>query len=162
MNNSSWHEGGCFCGEVRFRVRGDAVWKGGCTCNSCVKSHGAPYVVWAGFEKSDFEVFKGNLNSYISQPNVTREFCSKCGSTLTYGKNAAGNPALAEAANIIYVAVASLDEPQAYPPDEVVHGQEKIEWLHLGNEIPIRDFVSPVVSHLQFGGINQTQEDPTK
>jgi len=124
-----------------------------------VKSHGAPYVVWAGFDKSDFEVIGGKLKSYISKPNVIREFCSKCGSTLTYAKDAAGNKTLEEAARIIYVAVASLDDPQVYPPDEVVHGKEKIEWLQLGNDIPIREFLSPDAGHLQFGGINQSQKD---
>ena len=162
MTNSSWHEGGCFCGDVRFRVRGDAVWKAGCTCNSCVKSHGAPYVVWAGFDRGNFAVIRGNLTSYISQPNVIREFCPKCGSTLTYGKDAAGNQALEEAAKVIYIAVASLDNPSVYPPDEVVHGQEKIGWLQLGNDIPIRDFISPSAGHLQFGGINQPQTNIQK
>lgn len=157
MVNSDWHEGGCFCGAVRFRVRGDAIWKNGCASNSCVKSHGAPYVVWAGFDRSNHEIIQGSLSAYRSKPNVIREFCPGCGSTLSYGKDAVGDKALAEAASIIYIAVANLDDPGHYPPDEVVHGLEKIEWFHLGGDIPVRDFTSPSCGHLQFGGIKQPQ-----
>ena len=159
MVDSEWHEGGCFCGSVRFRVRGDSIWKAGCTCNSCVKSHGAPYVVWAGFDRSNYEVVQGNLSAYRSPPNVIRAFCPSCGSNLSYGKDAAGDQALEEAASIIYIAVANLDNPDLYPPDEVVHGKEKIKWFHLGGDIPIHDFISPKAGHLQFGGIDRPQEE---
>ena len=159
MANSEWHDGSCFCGSVRFRVRGDSIWKAGCTCNSCVKSHGAPYVVWAGFNRDNYEIVQGNLSAYRSRPNVVREFCPSCGSTLTYRKEAAGDQKLEEAASVIYIAVANLDNPNLYPPDEVVHGQEKFKWLHLGDNMPIRDSISPTSGHLQFGGINQMSED---
>lgn len=162
MMDSEWHEGGCFCGAVRFRVRGESVWKAGCTCNSCVKSHGSPYVVWAGFSKGNYEIMQGNLSAYRSQPNVIREFCPSCGSTLTYYKDAGGNPELEEAASVTYIAVANLDEPDLYPPDEVVHAQEKVKWFHLGDNIPVHDFISPTAERLQFGGLNLERKESRK
>ena len=160
MDHSKWKEGGCFCGDIRYRVRGDAVWKAGCTCNTCVKMYGAPYIVVAGFDQSDFENLQGVPAGFNSSPNVFREFCPKCGTTLTYRKIAHGNPALEEAARLVYVLVATLDEPDTYPPDEVVHGQERISWLHLPDDIPIRDSISPKAGHLQFGGIDQDDTNP--
>jgi hypothetical protein len=157
MDESEWQEGGCFCGSVRYRVRGNAVWKAGCTCSTCVKMHAAPYVVWAGFDRADYQLTEGDPATFRSSSRVTREFCSNCGSTLTYGKDASDAPELEEAARIIYVSVASLDDPSAYPPDEVVHAQERIGWLHLGDSIPLREFVSPSAGHLQFGGIDQAR-----
>ena len=71
---------------------------------------------------------------------------------LTYEKDARGDPALEEAARVVYIAVATLDDPEAYPPDEVVHARERIHWLDLGHHIPQHDFVSPGAGHLQFGG----------
>ena len=129
MGDLEWQEGGCFCGAVRFHVRGDAIWKSGCTCNTCVKMHAAPYVVVAGFDRDNFELILGRLTQFRSSPHVIREFCPNCGSTLTYAKDARGAPELEEAARAIYVAVASLDNPDAYPPDEVVHTQEAIGWI---------------------------------
>lgn len=155
MIESEWHEGGCFCGSVRYRVRGAAVWRAGCTCNTCVKMHAAPYVVWAGFDRSDFELTSGTLAAFGSSRHVVREFCPNCGSTLTYGKIAHGVPSLEEASCIVYIAVASLDDPSAYPPDEVVHGRERIVWLHLDGSIPMREFISQHAGHLQFGGIEE-------
>lgn len=48
MDGPVWLEGGCFCGAPRYRVRGKADWKAGCTCNTRIKMHAAPYVVCAG------------------------------------------------------------------------------------------------------------------
>jgi len=102
-------------------------------------------------------MIQGNLSAYRAQPSVIREFCPSCGSTLSYRKDAAGNQTLEEAASVIYIAVANLDQPSLYPPDEVVHGQEKIGWFHLGGDIPIRDFTSPTAGQLQSSSIDQFQ-----
>jgi hypothetical protein len=155
--DSEWHEGQCFCGAVRYRVRGDAVWKAGCTCNTCVRMHAAPYVVWAGFDRTDYQLTAGEPVAFRSSPHVVREFCPACGTTLTYGKESRGNAELEEAACIIYVAVASLDDPGAYPPDEVVHARERIGWFQPGGDIPVHEFVSPQAGRLQFGGIDQAR-----
>jgi hypothetical protein len=119
--------------------------------------HAAPYVVWAGFNRADYELTRGQPTAYRSSPHGVREFCPNCGSTLNYGKEAGGVAALEEAARIIYVAVASLDDPAAYPPDEVVHARERIDWFHPAGDIPVQEFVSPTAGHLQFGGIDQTR-----
>jgi hypothetical protein len=155
MDNSDWKFGGCFCGDVRFKVRGQAIWKAGCTCTSCMKMHAAPYVVWAGFDQVDFEITKGDLQGFHSSPHAVREFCGRCGSTLTYRKVSHGDPELEHAASIVYISVASLDDPSVFPPDKVVHGQEMIRWLNLDASIPIHDFVSPDAGNLQFGGLSQ-------
>ncbi len=153
MAPSDRHEGGCFCGAVRYAVRGPAVWKAGCCCRTCVKMHGAPYVVWAGFDRSAFELSRGKPAAFRSSSHVIRRFCPRCGATLTYEKDARGDPALQEPARVVYIAVATLDDPGAYPPDEVVHVRERIDWLDLGDRIPRHDFLSPEAGHLQFGGI---------
>jgi hypothetical protein len=119
--------------------------------------HAAPYVVWAGFDRGDYEIITGQPVSYRSSPRGVREFCPLCGTTLNYGKDARGAPELEEAAKLIYVAVASLDDPEIYPPDEIVHGQEKIAWMHFAGDIPVREFVSPDAGRLQFGGIEQAR-----
>ena len=155
MASNEWQEGGCFCGDVRYRVRGEVVWKSGCTCNTCVKIHGVPYVVWAGFDRCNYGVIQGEPVSFRSSKHVIRQFCPRCGTTLNYGKDARGVAELEQAAQLIYIAVATLDDPTVYPPDEVVHTQERISWLHLGNEIPLREFISPEAGNLQFGGIDE-------
>ena len=153
MELTDRHEGGCFCGAVRYAVHGPAVWKAGCCCRTCVKMHGAPYVVWAGFDRNAFKPIQGEPVAFRSSPHVVRRFCPHCGTTLTYEKDARGDPALEAAAQIVYIAVPTLDDPEAYPPDEVVHARERLAWLDLGDKIPLREFLSAHAGHLQFGGI---------
>jgi hypothetical protein len=151
MEQDDRHEGGCFCGAVRYAVRGPSVWKAGCCCRSCVKMHGAPYVVWAGFERTAFALLQGEPVAFRSSPHVIRRFCPRCGTALTYEKDARGDPALEEAARIVYIAVPTLDHPEAYPPDEVVRWNEHIRWLDLGDKIPLRGVLSASAGHLQVG-----------
>jgi hypothetical protein len=154
MEDHEWKQGGCFCGAIRYCVEGDAVWQAGCTCNTCVKMHTAPYVVWAGFDRNNYKILSGEPTQYISSKHVIREFCPICGSTLTYGKDAKGLPELEAAAQLIYIAVASFDDPNSFPPAEIVHGREKIEWMNFAGNIPVREFVSKSAGDLQFGGID--------
>jgi hypothetical protein len=152
MEPTDRHEGGCFCEAVRYGVRGPSVWKAACCCRSCVKMHGAPYVVWAGFERGAFALIRGEPVAFRSSPHVVRRFCPRCGTALTYEKDAQGNPRLEAAARIVYIAVPTLDYPETYPPDEVVRWNEHIKWLDLGDKIPLCDVLSASTGHLQVGG----------
>lgn len=154
MTEPEYQDGGCFCGMVRYRVKGPAIWKAGCTCYTCVRMHTAPYVVWAGFDRVNFEVTAGAPKAFRSSTHVLRTFCPKCGSTLTYEKDAAGTPELEAAASLVYIAVASLDNPELFPPDEIVHSREKLSWMEFGTSIPVRDFISDAAANLQFGGVD--------
>lgn len=160
MSDPIWHEGGCFCGDVRYRVRGPAVWKAGCTCQFCVRIQAAPYVVWAGFDRDNFELIRGTPTDFRSSMHVLRQFCPRCGSTLTYAKEARGVAELEAAARIVYIAVPGLDDPTLYPPDEVIHFRERVPWLHLAGEIPLRERLSAENNHLQFSGIASAKSTP--
>ncbi|NKB54622.1 MAG: hypothetical protein GKR97_20865 [Rhizobiaceae bacterium] len=116
--------------------------------------HSAPFVAWAGFDGENFEVTSGFLRQFHSSPHAVREFCGRCASTLTYRKISLGVEELKQAARLVYISVASLDNPSAFPPDEVVHGKEMIDWFNLDSPIPVRDFISSTAGHLQFGGLD--------
>jgi hypothetical protein len=144
------HLGGCACGHVRYHVSGPSVWCAGCCCRSCTLNHGAPYVVWAGFERSAFAFIGGDrTKSFRSSAPVIRRFCPECGTALTYEKDAGVDPAYEAAENIVYIAVSTLDDPSVYPPTEVVRASERANWLDLGMSIPLRDVLSPTAAHLQ-------------
>ena len=145
------HQGGCLCGDIRYEVEGAAVWKAGCCCRSCTLAAGAPLMSWAGFEPSAVRLLRGEPALYRSTPSVVRGFCARCGTTLTYRKEAAGDPALEEAASVIYLATTTLDDPDAYPPDEIVRAGERPRWLDLGPGVPVHEVLSPGNAHLMFG-----------
>ncbi len=101
-------EGGCYCGAVRYKAEGDALFKGQCHCRECQYiSGGAPNVVMAmpvaGFEYTKGAP-KGFKRSDLDKP-VTREFCPECGTHLV--SRPVGLPAA-------LIKVGTLDDPSVF------------------------------------------------
>ena len=136
--NQSTHPGGCLCGAVRYTVQGDSVWKCLCYCESCCRAAGAPVVAWAGFSKEKFKITHGNLVHYASSANALRGFCGVCGTTLTYEQHPdSPNESTAGArANEVFVTTITLDDPEAYPPNEQVFAREKPQWMQSAHSLP--------------------------
>jgi hypothetical protein len=60
------HEGGCFCGAVRYRVDGSIESVAHCHCNSCRRSAGAAFVTWFTVERDRLAWTKGGVTQYLS------------------------------------------------------------------------------------------------
>ena len=102
-------EGGCYCGSVRYKLEGDALFKGQCHCRECQYiSGGSPNVVM-GVPEPGFAYTKGAPKGFsrsaLDTP-VTREFCADCGTHLL-----AKSPALPGA---VLLKVGTLDDPSAF------------------------------------------------
>jgi hypothetical protein len=70
------HEGGCNCGSVRYRVRGEPLVTGICHCTLCRKESGSAFVFYAEWPIGDFTV-TGDFATHEG-----RSFCPRCGSRL--------------------------------------------------------------------------------
>jgi hypothetical protein len=113
-------EGGCLCGAVRYRIEGTPQSSVVCHCASCRRASGATPVAWITVEQARFELVRGSLQTYHSSPGVTRRFCARCGSALTY--------AIATSPGSIDVTTATLDDPDAHPPTADVWLSDKVSW----------------------------------
>jgi len=122
------YEGGCLCGDIRYRVTGAAIFAAYCHCRSCTMASGAAPVAWATFEKGDFSFTDGRPAEHQSSPPVRRTFCPRCGSPLTYTH--------AERADHVDVTLATLDDPAGLAPLCHVWASEKRPWLALGDDLP--------------------------
>jgi heme-degrading monooxygenase HmoA len=74
----SEHEGGCHCGRVRFRVRGDLSHVTECNCSICVKKGYLHVIV----PRDQFELLSGEdaLTTYRFNTGVAaHRFCEDCG-----------------------------------------------------------------------------------
>lgn len=102
-------EGGCYCGQVRFAIDGDAMFVGQCHCRECQYiSGGSPNVVTAVPEAA-FTITKGATKGFKRadlENGVTREFCPNCGTHLLTRA-----PQLAGA---VIVKLGVLDNPNAF------------------------------------------------
>jgi hypothetical protein len=101
-------EGGCYCGAVRYKAEGDALFQGQCHCRECQYiSGGAPNIVM-GMPEGGFEFTKGSATAFkradLDNP-VTREFCGECGTHLL--ARAPGLP-------LALLKVGTLDDPSAF------------------------------------------------
>ena len=101
-------EGGCYCGAVRYKAEGDAVFKGQCHCRECQYiAGGAPNLVM-GMPEAGVEYTKGAPKAFqrsdLENP-VTREFCAECGTHLV--SRAPGMP-------LALLKVGTLDDPAEF------------------------------------------------
>jgi len=113
-------EGGCFCGDVRYRMAGTPLSSAICHCESCRRASGAPSVAWVSVERKDFEILKGSPVAYASSHGVVRRFCGRCGSALTY--ETAKHP------DGIDITTITLDEPDRFPPTVEVWLEDRVAW----------------------------------
>ena len=115
-------QGRCFCGAVTFRAEGEPFQVSWCHCRDCRRQSGAPAVVWAGFN-SDQIAFESEPHRRRSSPNITRSFCSECGTPMTYEDD--------RLAGEIYFHTGLFDEADRLVPDRHAYVTSKLFWLHL-------------------------------
>lgn len=121
-------EGGCLCGVVRYRVSGEPLARTICHCRSCRRASGAPSVAWAVFCPGDFEYLQGAPARFESSPTVTRTFCGRCGTPLTYQTS--------KRPGAIDVTTASFDAPELLPPTKEIWTEHRTAWEPVNEAIP--------------------------
>jgi len=119
MTTPTW-EGGCLCGEVRYRISGTPRALSLCHCRTCRRAAGAPSVAWVVLNATDLVILQGMPSVFRSSPDVLRTFCGRCGTSLTYQRESQ----LAS----IDITTASLDEPDTFPPEREIWLSHKIDW----------------------------------
>jgi len=113
-------DGGCLCSAVRYRFSGTHSSSANCHCRSCRRASGAPAVAWITVRRSDFTILSGTPAVFHSSPGVTRQFCDRCGTALTY--------ATERHPDMIDITTASLDYPDDYPPTAEVWLEHRLSW----------------------------------
>ena len=121
-------EGGCLCGEVRYRASGALRGVTICHCATCRRASGAPLVAWCGFAPGNFTFTSGAATIYKSSPRVERGFCANCGTQLTYRR--------LDDASFVDVTIASLDDPEAIPPQDHTWVRGRLSWIKLADGLP--------------------------
>ena len=115
------HEGGCLCRAVRYRVEGPAAWVNLCFCENCRRAVGGPAVAFARFARARFALLAGEPACFRSSPEVTRSFCGTCGTSLFVEGTHLGPD--------IVIAVATLDDPAAFPVALNARTARRIPWM---------------------------------
>jgi hypothetical protein len=84
MSRVKVYEGGCLCGQIRFKAEGTPGWPHTCSCKMCQRHSGALTVAWVEFprESVTWTGEGGAPATWRSSEKSSRAFCPQCGSTL--------------------------------------------------------------------------------
>jgi len=126
-------QGGCLCGDIRYRAGGPPLWCSHCHCEYCRRAHAAALVTWFGVEEARFELVRGevSLRWYQASPYSRRGFCPHCGTTLLFTSS--------QSPGEVHIALASTDEDYGIRPQAHVFYDQHVSWLTLGDTLPRLD-----------------------
>ncbi len=121
--------GSCLCGTVRFEISGPLDRASHCHCSMCRKAHGAAFGSYAGVPKSSLRWTAGeaSIARFKSSEDVTRTFCSRCGSTLEYLHRAQPER--------IAIALGVLDDDPGVRPALHMFVADKAPWYEIGDRL---------------------------
>ena len=118
-------EGGCFCGEIRYRISGDPVIQLYCYCTDCLAICGTDGYAGYMVKDHDFALLAGTPRTHdkISKEGrtVKRHFCGTCGSNL-WGQTEFG---------LISVSVGTLDDPDQFEPTGKAFAHDAPKWARI-------------------------------
>ncbi len=125
-------EGGCLCGDVRYRLAAAPVASMHCHCDNCRKASGAAMLTWATVNEADLEWIAGEPSFYRYTSDhypapVERCFCGRCGSQLGWHCLDDGT---------FDLTAGSLDDPDLVEPQRHVFVRGKVRWLHTSDGLP--------------------------
>lgn len=127
------YEGGCTCGQVRYRMTSKPMFVHCCHCRWCQRETGSSYALNALIETSRLDLLQGEVELVAtptrSGKGQTIARCPKCHVALW------SHYALASKA-IAFVRVGTLDEPDRVPPDVHIFTASKQPWVVLPPGIP--------------------------
>lgn len=118
-------EGGCLCGQVRYRSESDPLAVAACHCRHCQQTSGSAFSVIVGVARAGVTV-TGTLASYADKGDdsglpVIRRFCPNCGSPILSD--------VAATAGLLWLKGGSLDRPEAAAPQMNIWSERALPWL---------------------------------
>lgn len=124
-------EGGCACGELRYRLTTSPMFVNCCHCLNCQRQTGSAFVLNMLIEASRVELLSGTPTAV----NVPREHglhrifrCPTCQVAVwsEYGGRS----------EVLFVRAGTLDDPATVSPDAHIYTRSKLPWITLPASVP--------------------------
>jgi len=128
---SDVREGGCACGEVRYRLTSEPLFTHCCHCLNCQRQTGSAFVINLLIEADRVEVFAGQPHP-VDVPRgggkKQRIFrCPICQVAVFSRYTSAG---------VQFVRGGTLDDPSGVMPDVHIYTRSKLGWVILPDSVP--------------------------
>ncbi len=121
MTDTRATEGGCQCGQVRYRITGPIFNRQLCHCRMCQKAFGSYFAPLAGVASADISWLGERPAIYRSSAAAERGFCRYCGTPLTFQYISEPHE--------ISIALGSLDDPAAFAPEFQYGIESRMPWF---------------------------------
>lgn len=121
------YAGGCLCGQVRWRARGEPVNVRICHCRLCQRWTGAPFFARALFRREDID-WTGETTAWPTSERIVRRSCARCGTPMLSEPN--------DEPPRLGVSLATLDDPDALVPECHIFVASKRAWIRLDDGLP--------------------------
>ena len=142
--NERPHDGGCTCGQVRYRMTSGPLIVHCCHCRWCQRETGASFALNALIEADRVQLLSGTRDvvhtpseSGIGQ-KISR--CATCRIAVWSNYGGAGD-------KVRFVRVGTLDEPDRLPPDIHIYTASKQPWVRLDPGVPAVEAYYDAATH---------------
>jgi hypothetical protein len=128
MSGNDTFDGGCTCGQVRYRMTSKPMFVHCCHCRSCQRETGASFALNAMIEARRVELLKGEVE-VVNTPTDSGKGqkiarCPSCRIAVWSNYAGAGDA-------VRFVRVGTLDTPDRIPPDIHIYTRSKQPWVVL-------------------------------
>ena len=122
-------KGGCYCGAVRYEIRGRLLRFVNCHCPDCRKFTGSAFASVLVTEADGFAVTSGeaNLVPYESSPGKHRHFCKTCGCHVFARSQ--------QRPGMVMVRAGTLDDDPQTKPQCHLWVSQKAPWHEIGDSL---------------------------
>ncbi len=120
-------EGGCTCGDVRYKVNQSPLITHACHCRWCQRQTGGPHVINALYEANLIELTKGDVENIMTDsPSGKGQLIARCPSCRIALWSNYHFGGMKE--RIRFLRVGTLDNPNLMPPDVHIFTTTKMPW----------------------------------
>jgi len=120
-------EGGCTCGEVRYKVEVAPFIVHACHCRWCQRQTGGPHVLNALYEAENVQLTHGEVeNITVPSPSGKGQIIARCPTCKVAVWSNYDFGGMRE--RVRFLRVGSLDNPDLMPPDVHIYTTTKMPW----------------------------------
>ena len=136
MSDEQVREGGCSCGEIRYRMTSDPLIVHCCHCTWCQRETGSAFVLNALIETDRVEITAGEPDGILrpseSGAGQTVWQCSTCGVVLWSTYSGAGDA-------VRFLRAGTLDDTTELKPDIHIFTESKQPWVNIPDGAPVME-----------------------
>ena len=132
------HEGGCLCGAVRYRVRGEPGAVLVCHCKYCQRRTSSAFAAIAAFKEGSVQFIGSTPTVYEHHSDesgrwLRSHFCSRCGTTVML--------TLEMQPGVNAIQLGTFDDATWVKPTRHIWTRSKHEWVAIPADVKVRETV---------------------